>query len=118
MHRVRWIASTALVVLVAMLSPTAMANGNAVAPGPDQPASNEATVSLSVEGITPHTGDDEPAVLYILPWQPPTLPRRTRAELDAGSDELLEPLDPLTLERHRKFRETLDPSLDSTLSLQ
>jgi len=57
-------------------------------------------------------------VLYILPWQPPTLPRRTRAELEAGNEGLLEPKDPLTLERHRKFRETLNPSLDSTLSLQ
>ena len=50
--------------------------------------------------------------------QPPTLPRRSRAELDAGSEELLEPKDPLTLERHRKFRETLNQLLDSTLSLQ
>ena len=76
------------------------------------------TVTLGVEGINRHTGDDDPGVLYILPWQPPTLPRRSRAELDAGSEELLEPKDPLTLERHRTFRETLNPLLDSTLSLQ
>jgi hypothetical protein len=81
-------------------------------------ATERETVALSVEGITRHTGDDDPGVLYILPWQPPTLPRRTRAELEAGSEQLLEPKDPLTLERHRKFRETLNPSLDSTLSLQ
>lgn len=81
-------------------------------------ATESETVALSVEGITRHTGDDDPGVLYILPWQPPTLPRRTRAELEAGNEELLEPKDPLTLERHRKFRETLNPSLDSTLSLQ
>lgn len=85
---------------------------------PGTPPSNSDTVALTVEGITPHTGDDDPGVLYILPWQPPTLPRRSRAELEAGSEELLEPKDPLTLERHRKFRETLNPSLDSTLSLQ
>lgn len=76
------------------------------------------TVALGVEGINRHTGDDDPGVLYILPWQPPTLPRRSRAELDAGSEDLLEPMDPLTLERHRIFRKTLDPSLDSTLFLQ
>lgn len=81
-------------------------------------ATESETVALSVEGITRHTGDDDPGVLYILPWQPPTLPRRTRAELEAGNEELLEPKDPLTLERHRKFRETLNPSLDSALSLQ
>ncbi|AHI32119.1 hypothetical protein AU15_15155 [Marinobacter salarius] len=73
---------------------------------------------MGVEGINRHTGDDDPGVLYILPWQPPTLPRRSRAELDAGSEELLEPKDPLTLERHRTFRKTLNPLLDSTLSLQ
>lgn len=76
------------------------------------------TVALGVEGVTRYTGDDDPGVLYILPWQPPTLPRRSRAELEAGSEELVEPEDPLTLERHRKFRETLNPLLDSTLSLQ
>ena len=81
-------------------------------------ATEDETVALKVEGITRHTGDDDPAVLYILPWQPPTLPRRTRAELEAGNEELLEPKDPVTLERHRRFRETLNPSLDSTLSLQ
>jgi len=91
--------------------------------GPESPATaatdaQESTVALGVEGITRHTGDDDPGVLYILPWQPPTLPRRSRAELDAGSDELLTPKDPLTLERHRMFRETLNPSMDSTLSLQ
>lgn len=84
----------------------------------DAPTTDRKTVSLAVEGITRHTGDDDPGVLYILPWQPPTLPRRSRAELDVGNDDLFEPKDPLTLERHRKFRETLNPSLDSTLSLQ
>lgn len=94
-----------LIALLATMSPQAV-------------ATESETVALTVEGISRHTGDDDPAVLYILPWQPPTLPRRTRVELEAGSDELLEPKDPLTLERHRRFRETLDPSLDSNLSLQ
>ncbi|MEP1216083.1 MAG: hypothetical protein ABJM11_21190 [Marinobacter sp.] len=89
-----------------------------IAMSPQSLANDAETVALTVDGITRHTGDDDPAVLYILPWQPPTLPRRTRAELEAGNDELLEPKDPLTLERHRRFRETLNPSLDSTLSLQ
>lgn len=97
-------ASGLLVFLVALSSPVL--------------ATESETVALTVDGITRHTGDDDPAVLYILPWQPPTLPRRSRAELEAGNEELLEPKDPLTLERHRKFRETLNPSLDSTLSLQ
>lgn len=99
------LAVTGLVALLATLPSPAV-------------ATESETVALSVEGITRHTGDDDPGVLYILPWQPPTLPRRTRAELEAGNEELLEPKDPLTLERHRKFRETLNPSLDSTLSLQ
>lgn len=96
---------TGLIGLLAAISPPTL-------------ATESETVALAVEGITRHTGDDDPAVLYILPWQPPTLPRRTRAELEAGNEELLEPKDPLTLERHRRFRETLNPSLDSILSLQ
>ncbi len=74
--------------------------------------------ALSVEGITDYSRDDDPGVLYILPWQPPTLPRRPRAELDDHAPDLLEPQDPLALERHRIFRETLSPSPDSYLSAQ
>lgn len=105
MSKAPLMAATGLIALLATLPSPAF-------------ATESETVALSVEGITPHTGDDDPGVLYILPWQPPTLPRRTRAELEAGNEELLEPKDPLTLERHRKFRETLNPSLDSALSLQ
>lgn len=113
MSRAPGLKVAGLVVCLAALPPHVLAAEGK----PDMP-SNRDTVALTVEGITPHTGDDDPGVLYILPWQPPTLPRRSRAELEAGSEELLEPQDPLTLERHRKFRETLNPSLDSTLSLQ
>jgi len=102
-----------------MLTPLmAFANEAPTASGTEAPQAADNTVALGVEGINRHTGDDDPGVLYILPWQPPTLPRRSRAELDAGSEDLLEPKDPLTLERHRTFRETLNPLLDSTLSLQ
>lgn len=83
----------------------------------DEPGERSAEL-LSVEGITAHSRDDDPGVLYILPWQPPTLPRRPRANLDDHAPDLLEPLDPLALERHRIFRETLNPSPDSYLSAQ
>ncbi len=73
---------------------------------------------LSVDGISAPSADDDPGVLYILPWQPPTLPRRPRARLEDRAPDLLEPLDPLALERHRIFRETLNPSPDSYLSVQ
>lgn len=114
MTRAPLISAAGLAVSLAMLPARALAADA----GTDAPVTDTETVALTVEGITRHTGDDDPGVLYILPWQPPTLPRRTRAELEAGSDELFEPKDPLTLERHRKFRETLNPSLDSALSLQ
>ncbi len=105
--------------MILMLGPVmAFANEASNASEAVVPQAADNTVALGVEGINHHTGDDDPGVLYILPWQPPTLPRRSRAELDAGSEELLEPKDPLTLERHRTFRETLNPLLDSTLSLQ
>lgn len=77
----------------------------------------ESTGALRVEGISAQSADDDPGLLYILPWQPPTLPRRPRARLDDGAPDLLEPMDPVALERHRVFRETLNPSLDSSLSM-
>jgi len=91
-----------------------LAGGYALASEP----SERSAEALSVEGITARSGDDDPGVLYILPWQPPTLPRRPRAELNDHAPDLLEPLDPLALERHRIFRETLNPSPDSYLSAQ
>lgn len=66
------------------------------------------TVRLSIEGISASAGEDEPRVLTILPWRAPTLPRRPRAELDSTAAELVQPLDPYVLERHREFRQSLD----------
>ncbi|TYC62687.1 hypothetical protein FMN52_02705 [Marinobacter sp. BW6] len=67
------------------------------------------TVRLSVEGLSASLGEDEPRVLYILPWQAPTLPRRPRADLNDRAPELVRPADPVALERHRLFRENLNP---------
>jgi len=67
------------------------------------------TVRLSVEGISASLGEDEPRVLYILPWQAPSLPRRPRADLNDKAPELVQPADPVVLERHRLFRENLNP---------
>lgn len=97
-------------------------SANGTEAGPDDgaiPADESAAevVSLTIEGIAPATGDDDPRVLYILPWQPPSLPRRPRADLNARAPDLLEPLDPVVLERHRRFRQTLNPEMDSSLSL-
>ncbi|WP_166259748.1 hypothetical protein [Marinobacter salicampi] len=67
---------------------------------------------MVVEGIGRRSDDEDPRVLNILPWQPPTLPKRPRTELNSEAPELLSPVDPHTLERHRKFRQNLDPDLD------
>ncbi|TNE72810.1 MAG: hypothetical protein EP339_12955 [Gammaproteobacteria bacterium] len=64
---------------------------------------------LGVAGLSDTAGDDEPRVLYILPWKPPTLPRRQRAELESAAPNLEQTLDPRVIERHRLFRNTLDP---------
>jgi hypothetical protein len=69
----------------------------------------EQSASLSVEGISASIGEDNPRVLYILPWQTPSLPRRPRAELDSDAPQLIQSLNPLVLERHRTFRQTLNP---------
>ncbi len=85
----------------------------------DESVSREAAEGegMTVLGIARRSDDEDPRVLTILPWQPPTLPRRPRTELPVEAPELLAPVDPLTLERHRRFRQTLDPDLDSNLSL-
>lgn len=69
----------------------------------------ESTQALQVEGISASLGEDDPRVLFILPWQTPSLPKRPRAELDDRAPELIEPEGPLVLERHRLFRENLNP---------
>lgn len=66
-------------------------------------------VTLEIAGLSATTGEDEPRILFILPWQPPGLPRRPRVELDDRAPELEQALDPMVVERHRKFRNTLDP---------
>lgn len=76
---------------------------------PGAAAADELASRLSVEGISASLGEDEPRVLYILPWQAPSLPKRPRAELDDQAPELLAPVDPLALERHRVFRDNLNP---------
>ncbi|WP_417566788.1 hypothetical protein [Marinobacter sp.] len=78
-------------------------------------ASGDDTVRLSVEGISASLGEDEPRVLYILPWQAPSLPKRPRAKLDDTAPELMRPADPVALERHRLFRENLNPLILSPL---
>lgn len=65
--------------------------------------------ALTVSGLSASAGEDDPRVLYILPWQNPTLPRRPRAELNSQAPELNQPLSPQVLENHRQFRESLNP---------
>lgn len=78
-------------------------------------AETDGTVRLSVEGLSASLGEDEPRVLYILPWQAPSLPKRPRADLNDEAPELVLPADPVALERHRLFRETLNPLIMSPL---
>ncbi|WP_286219851.1 hypothetical protein [Marinobacter apostichopi] len=68
-------------------------------------------ISLNVEGLSASMGEDNPRVLYILPWQAPTLPRRPREKLQDQFPALTQPVDPVIFEGHRLFRETLNPSL-------
>ncbi|WP_372997921.1 hypothetical protein [Marinobacter sp.] len=78
-------------------------------------AGQDEAVRLSVEGLSASLGEDEPRVLYILPWQAPSLPRRPRADLNDEAPELVRPADPVAFERHRLFRENLNPLILSPL---
>lgn len=62
-----------------------------------------------VEGTRIHASEEEPRVLNIVPWQPPTLSRRERQELALpGAEAVLQPLDVDAMRTHRHFRQTLD----------
>jgi hypothetical protein len=62
-----------------------------------------------VEGTSIHANEEEPRVLHIVPWQPPTLRRRDRQALSLpGTEELLRPIDVEAFRTHRHFRQTLD----------
>ena len=62
-----------------------------------------------VEGISVRGSDEQPKVLHIVPWKPPTLQRRAKPELRTDSVEtVLEPINPEALRTHRHFRNTLD----------
>jgi len=78
-------------------------------------ADQEEANRLAVEGISASLGEDEPRVLYILPWQAPSLPKRPRADLNDEAPELVRPVDPVVLERHRLFRENLNPLILSPI---
>ncbi|WP_303289478.1 hypothetical protein [Marinobacter sp. SS5-14b] len=65
--------------------------------------------ALEVAGLSASVGEDDPRILYILPWQTPSLPRRPRTELNQAAPELLQPVSTTALENHRQFRETLNP---------
>lgn len=86
------------------------------ASGASESGEGEETVALTIEGINSTSGEDNPGILYILPWQPPTLPRRTRGALEPNAAELLEPMDPVVFERHQNFQQSLNPVLDSSNS--
>ncbi|MBD3641528.1 MAG: hypothetical protein HUJ18_11095 [Marinobacter sp.] len=98
-HRIGALATT-LILLLALA---------AVANAVEDPAEGEERAALEIAGISATTGEDEPRILFILPWQPPSLPRRPRAGLEELAPELEQPLDPVVVERHRWFRHTLDP---------
>jgi hypothetical protein len=91
----------------------ALAVGTAVASEDNR---KHETVALGVEGINAEAGEDNPGILYILPWQPPTMPRRTRGALEPNAPELLEPVDPDVFARHQNFQQSLNPALDSSNS--
>lgn len=87
------------VFVIALLAVNTKAAGSKEASG----------ANLAVEGISASVGEDNPRVLYILPWQTPSLPRRPRANLDSNAPQLIQSVNPMALERHRAFRRTLNP---------
>lgn len=107
-----------LLAALAFAVPTIAAGATSVSASDTDRAPTTETVALGIEGISSTSSEDNPGILYILPWQPPTLPRRTREGLDTNASELLEPMDPVVFERHRNFQQSLNPALDSKNNLR
>jgi|GEM_PF-335437 len=84
-------------------------SGDAGSAALSEPAPSDSGVSLGVEGFSAIPEDREPRVLYILPWQPPTIPERTQAELRTDFPDLMTPQDPDVLSGEIRFRQTLSP---------
>lgn len=101
-HRYHTFAGMALAVCLCFVA-------GAAAAAPDRLPEQAGTVRLTIDGLSASVGEDDPRVLTILPWQPPTLPRRPRADLDDSAQDLLQPVSPDSLERHRLFRQSLNP---------
>ncbi|WP_336366629.1 hypothetical protein [Marinobacter sp. C2H3] len=103
------IARRGLLMFLALGLPAAALAASKAGPDTGRVAAGKSTVALGIDGITASTGEDEPRLLVILPWQPPTLPGRARVELPEDAPMLERPLDPRVIEHHRRFRESLDP---------
>lgn len=98
----------AFLMLAVMLSSMVLAAGGETSESATiKPATPEST--FTVAGIQAHSGEDDPRILYILPWQLPTLPRRPRTTFNTELPALMAPAGSQTLENHRRFRQTLDP---------
>ena len=107
-----------LVWMPGVILAVALTMSQAHAAESNQKAVDEAAARLGIQGISATRGEDDPRILFILPWQPPSLPRRPRAELDDHAPSLEKSLDPLVLENHLRFRETLDPLMLNPQGIQ
>ena len=56
--------------------------------GPDSVSGTAAVPALTIEGLAARPGEDNPRMLFILPWQAPTLPRHPEASLPEQAPEL------------------------------
>lgn len=77
--------------------------------GPDSVSGTAAVPALTIEGLAARPGEDNPRMLFILPWQAPTLPRHPEASLPEQAPELEGLLDPRAFDNLRRFRDSLDP---------
>ncbi|MBR9871289.1 MAG: hypothetical protein GYB26_09145 [Gammaproteobacteria bacterium] len=92
-----------------LLFSLALLIGMPVSANPAKPVEETQAPVLEVAGLSANSGEDDPRILYILPWQGPSLPRRPRAELNHQIPELTHSVNATAIENHRLFRETLNP---------
>lgn len=116
-HHLLWFRCCTF-ILIACATPVYAADDGSESGKEMETGKEPETVALSVQGISPVKGEDNPGILYILPWQPPSLPRRSRSALESNAAELQQPVDPAVFERHQEFQQLLNPPEDSMNSLR
>ncbi len=68
---------------------------------------------VEVEGMSVMGSNEQPQVLYIVPWQPPSYQKRTQHPPNNELSDILKPIEPLFHKEDYSFRKKLEVNAHS-----